>query len=144
MPLHFCHPNTPHRKLRMPEWFVSSLMMDRALDAVVRRAKTLDRKHDIPYLAGYSKDGKTIYIDRHMPSSFRYDGRDINTDRYLILHEEVEKTLIDQLKLRVDTWTSDGESIVEHVAGVEDYQVALATYRAACERWPASGPTPEC
>src|SRR6266446_7413964 len=99
MPLHFCHPNTPHRKLRMPEWFVSSLMMDRALDAIVRRAKTLDRKHDIPYLAGYSKDGKTIYIDRHMPSSFRYDGRDINTDRYLILHEEVEKTLIDQLNL---------------------------------------------
>src|SRR6266403_156842 len=48
MPLHFCHPNTPHRKLGMPEWFVSNLMMDRALDAVVRRAKTLDRKHDIP------------------------------------------------------------------------------------------------
>src|SRR5262249_14355012 len=24
---------------------------------------------------------------------------------------------------RVDTWTPDGESIVEHVAGVEDYQV---------------------
>src|SRR5258706_4458618 len=73
-------------------------MMDRALDAIVH-PKTLDRKHDIPYLAGYSKDGKTIYIDRHMPSSFRYDGRDINTDRYLILHEEVEKTLIDQLDL---------------------------------------------
>jgi hypothetical protein len=99
MPLHFCHPNTPHKKLKMPEWFVSSLMMDRALDAVVRRAKKLDRKHDIPYLAGYSKDGKTIYIDRHMPTSFRYAGREINTDRYLILHEEVEKTLIDQLNL---------------------------------------------
>jgi len=28
---------------------------------------------------------------------------------------------------RVDTWTPDGESIVEH---------ALATCRAACERWP--------
>jgi hypothetical protein len=26
---------------------------------------------------------------------------------------------------------ADDESIVEHVAGVEDYQVALATYRAA-------------
>ena len=37
---------------------------------------------------------------------------------------------------RVDTSTPHGESIVEHVAGVEDYQVALATYRAACERWP--------
>jgi hypothetical protein len=32
---------------------------------------------------------------------------------------------------RVDTWTPDGESIVEHVAGIEDYQVALVTYRAA-------------
>jgi hypothetical protein len=37
---------------------------------------------------------------------------------------------------RVDTWTPDGESIVEHFAGIEDYQVALVTYRAACERWP--------
>jgi len=99
MPLHFCHPNTPHRKLRMPEWYVSSLMMDRALDAIIRRAKTIDRNHDIPYLAGYSKDGKTIYIDRHMPKSMKYDGRQIDTDRYLILHEEVEKTLIDQLNL---------------------------------------------
>jgi hypothetical protein len=99
MPLHFCHPNTPHKKLKMPEWYVSSLMMDRALDAVVRRAKKLDRKHDIPYLAGYSKDGKTIYIDRHMPKTMKYAGREIDTDRYLILHEEVEKTLIDQLNL---------------------------------------------
>jgi hypothetical protein len=30
---------------------------------------------------------------------------------------------------------------VEHVAGVEDYQVALATYRAACERWPGTRST---
>ena len=99
MPLDFCHPNTPHKKLKMPEWFVSSLMMDRALDAVVRRVKNLDRKHDIPYLAGYSTDGKVIYIDRHMPRMMRYEGRDVDTDRYLILHEEVEKTLIDQLNL---------------------------------------------
>jgi hypothetical protein len=28
---------------------------------------------------------------------------------------------------RIDLWTSDGESIVEHVADVKDYQVALAT-----------------
>ncbi|MFL5050798.1 MAG: hypothetical protein ACJ8D4_11855 [Xanthobacteraceae bacterium] len=99
MPLDFCHPQAPHQKLRIPEWYVSSLMMDRALDAIVRRVKKLDRDHDIPYLAGYSQDGKTIYIDRHMPRSFTYRGRTIETDRYLILHEEVEKTLIDQLGL---------------------------------------------
>jgi hypothetical protein len=99
MPLDYCHPNTPHKKLRMPEWYVSTLMMDRALDAVVRRAKKIDRNHDIPYLAGYSTDGKTIYIDRHMPRLWKYRRREIDTDRYLILHEEVEKTLIDQLGL---------------------------------------------
>ena len=99
MPLRYCHPIAPHRRPRLPEWYVSSLMMDRALDAILRRVKKLDRKHDIPYLAGYSQNGKTIYIDRHMPRSFRYRGRTIETDRFLILHEEVEKTLIDQLGL---------------------------------------------
>jgi hypothetical protein len=99
MPLHFCHPQAPHKKLRLPEWYISSLMLDRALDAVVRRVKNLDRKHDIPYLAGYSNDGKIIYIDRHMPATMKFRGREIDTDRFLILHEEVEKTLIDQLGL---------------------------------------------
>ncbi len=99
MPLNFCHPTAPHKRLRLPEWYVSSLMMDRALDAVVRRVKKLDRAHDVPYLAGYSLDGKTIYIDRHMPHAFKLRGRSVETDRFLILHEEVEKTLIDQLGL---------------------------------------------
>ena len=74
-------------------------MLDRALDAIVRRVKKLDREHDIPYLAGYSRDGQTIYIDRHMPRTMKLRGREVDTDRFLILHEEVEKTLIDQLHL---------------------------------------------
>ena len=123
MPLDHCHPKTPHEKLRLPNWFVSSLMMDRALDAIIRRVKTIDRKHDIPYLAGYSLDGKTIYIDRHMPRSFDYHGRDIKTDRFLVLHEEVEKTLIDQLGLHY----------------LHAHQIALraeqAAVRAAGVRW---------
>jgi hypothetical protein len=74
-------------------------MLDRALDAILRRVKKLDRTHDIPYLAGYSTDGQTIYIDRHLPRTMAYKGRKIEVDRYLIMHEEVEKTLIDQLGL---------------------------------------------
>ena len=83
MPLDLCHPTAPHKKLRLPEWYVSSLMMDRALDAVVRRVKHLDREHDIPYLAGYSLDGNTIFIDRHVPQSFKFRGRVIETGRFL-------------------------------------------------------------
>jgi hypothetical protein len=47
-------------------------MLDRALDAIAARVGPYDREHDIPYLAGYSLDGKTIYIDRHLPRSFLY------------------------------------------------------------------------
>lgn len=74
--------------------------MERALDAVARQIKTLDRRHDIPYLAGYSRNGKTIYIDRELPKSFVFRGRRIKVDRFLILHEAVEKTLMDHLGLR--------------------------------------------
>ena len=42
---------------------------------------------------------------------------------------------------RVDMWTADGESIVEHIADVEDLTVALATYHAACKRWPGAAIT---
>ena len=37
---------------------------------------------------------------------------------------------------RIDAWDTDGENVIEHLAGVEDLQVAKATYLAACQRWP--------
>ena len=98
MPTDSCHPIARHDKLKLPDWYVSGLMLDRAIDAILRRV-VLDRSHDIPYLAGYSVDGKTIYIDRHLPTTFKLGDRMIQTDRYLILHEAVEKTLLDQLHL---------------------------------------------
>jgi hypothetical protein len=97
-------------------------MMDRVCDAVMRRVKKLDRRHDIPYLAGYSLDGKTIYIDRHMPKSFKFRGRKIETDRFLILHEEVEKALIDQLGLHylhAHQIATRAEEAAVRAAGVE-------------------------
>ena len=47
-------------------------------------------------------------------------------------------TMLTHFTFRVDTWTPDNESIVEHIAGVGDYQVSLATYRVACQRWPGT------
>ena len=99
MPENCCHPIGAHKRLRIPDTYVSSLMLDRAIDAIEKRVRVIDREHDVPYLAGYSRDGKRIYIDRHLPHTFVYRGREIRVDRYLLLHEEVEKTLIDQLQL---------------------------------------------
>jgi hypothetical protein len=38
-------------------------------------------------------------------------------------------------------WTIDGEHVIEHLAGIEDFQLAMATYRAACTRWPGAAIT---
>jgi hypothetical protein len=37
---------------------------------------------------------------------------------------------------RVDAWDDEGSNVIEHLAGVEDFELAMATYRAACKRWP--------
>jgi hypothetical protein len=82
------------------DWLASHIMLDLFLESILKRIK-LYRQHDIPYLAGYSQNCKTIYINRHMPESFvNKKGHIIKTDRFLILHEAVEKTLIEQLVLR--------------------------------------------
>jgi hypothetical protein len=40
-----------------------------------------------------------------------------------------------QFAHRIDMWSEDGANLVDHLAGVEDLDVAAATYRAACRRW---------
>jgi len=37
---------------------------------------------------------------------------------------------------RIDLWDDAGANIVEHLAGIEDFEVAMAAYRAAIARWP--------
>ncbi len=74
-------------------------MLTAAVDAILKRTR-LDRRHDVPYLAGYSSDGKTIFIDKDLPRSFLLRGKRVQIDRYLILHESIEKTLLDRLGLR--------------------------------------------
>jgi hypothetical protein len=47
-----------------------------------------------------------------------------------------DKTTRTYFPFRVDIWTDDGASVLEHLAGVENLIVAQGAYRAACERWP--------
>jgi hypothetical protein len=42
------------------------------------------------------------------------------------------------LLLRVDVWDSTANSIVEQIAGIDDFEIAEATYRTAVARWPAA------
>lgn len=58
----------------------------------------IDRDFDIPYLAGYSRSGKIIYADRHLPMSLVVAGKRVNILPFLIVHERTEKALMDFLE----------------------------------------------
>lgn len=86
------------RKVERDDTLLSNNMLIHATAAIMKHVR-LDRTWDIPYLAGYSVDGKTVYIDRHLPRTYRSHGRQIRVDPFLILHESVEKALVDKLHL---------------------------------------------
>lgn len=57
-----------------------------------------DRTHEVPYLAGSSKSGGQIYIDRRFPQHLRLkDGRSMDVDPFITLHEAVEKAVEDHM-----------------------------------------------
>ncbi len=37
---------------------------------------------------------------------------------------------------RIDRWDRDGNTVMDHVAAVENLMVAMAAYEAACRHWP--------
>jgi hypothetical protein len=78
---------------------ISDAALADVVTALLHRVGKIERRYDIPYIAGYSRDGSTVFIDRHMPRSFAYRGRRVQTDRFLITHEVVEKALLDGLHL---------------------------------------------
>jgi hypothetical protein len=39
-------------------------------------------------------------------------------------------------QFRIDIWDDDGSKVVDHVAYIDDFELAEATYQAAVKRWP--------
>lgn len=90
------------RRHKIADTDLSAEEMRGALSEVNEKFPKIDREHDIPYLAGYSKDGKTIYIDRHLPETLPAKfSSDIHYSviKFLVLHEAIEKSLITSLGL---------------------------------------------
>jgi len=105
------------REVRHKSGDISADVMLDAIRAIGRRVRVTNRKYDIPYIAGYSVDGKTVFIDRHLPRTFRWKGRSVRVEPFLLTHETVEKTLLDELQLHY----------------LHAHQIALRTERAAVE-----------
>lgn len=79
---------------RPGSWKINRSELDGAIKAI-EKEKHVDLTYDVPYTAGYSEDGKTLYVDHTMPRKLD----DINVYKYLLLHEAVEDALIRYAKL---------------------------------------------
>jgi hypothetical protein len=66
--------------------------------ALGRRVR-VSHDYDIPYIAAYSADGRTVFIDRHLPRTFRSWTQTIRVAQFLLVHEIIEKALLDELRL---------------------------------------------
>ncbi len=56
----------------------------------------IDRQYDIKYAGGYSRDGKTLYLDRNFPETIDVVGKQISTVESIVRHHELtEKWLSD-------------------------------------------------
>lgn len=63
--------------------------------ATIRNSAKISKEYDIPLLAGYSLDGKTLYIDKSLPDGYaQKDGRFVSVEPFLILHEAIESALL--------------------------------------------------
>jgi hypothetical protein len=103
------------------------------------RPFTVNRDCDVPYIAGYSTDGETIYIDRHLPETIKFeiDGKKYELDPtpFLLTHERTEKALIDALGYgysqahRVATAAERRQFMQHHGPGIwVHYQAAMDKY----------------
>jgi hypothetical protein len=90
---------TLEREVRHKSEDIEDLMLLDAVRAIRRRVRVVNRDYDVPYIAGYSIDGHTVFIDRHLPKTFRWLIKTVRVEPFLLTHEIVEKALLDELRL---------------------------------------------
>ena len=85
----------------------------------------VDTSYDVPYIAGYSVGGDTIYIDRHL--TLRIGKTDILP--YLLEHEHSEKVLEDVAKLPYEQAHAIA-TMLEHQLIEQDGEITPKEYEA--------------
>jgi hypothetical protein len=86
------------REIRHKSEDITDDVLADVVKALGRRVR-VSHDNDIPYIAGYNADGHTVFIDRHLPRTFRWLMRTVRVQPFLLTHEIVEKALLDELRL---------------------------------------------
>lgn len=76
---------------------VKRMLNDRRFRNRISKIDTIrvDRSYDIPYVAGYSEDGRTVFIDRHLKPMM---GK-VDVTHFVVAHEVSEKAILDLFNL---------------------------------------------
>jgi hypothetical protein len=89
-----------HPKSEGPSHLLDSAISDPKVRQKLARGAKVDRQHDVPYTGGISNDGRTVYIDRHLPTSLKIGRLSINPVPYLQVHERTEHALMTVLGMK--------------------------------------------
>lgn len=80
---------------------VERLLKNSEVKQLLWRVQDVNTDYDLPYLGGYSENGETVYIDRHLPQELTYeeDGhiKTFNPHQFITMHERFEKAVMDAL-----------------------------------------------
>jgi hypothetical protein len=86
----------------VPDDAISRDHIDEAIKTLLSKV-SIDHKHWIPYLGGYNQNFKKdpeVFFDARFPDTLDIRGKTMQPFRYILIHECVEKSLMDELGLR--------------------------------------------
>jgi hypothetical protein len=72
------------REVRHKSEDISDDVLSDTVKSLSRRAR-VSHDYDFPYIAGYSTDGRTVFIDRHLPRTFRSWTQTIRVAPFLLV-----------------------------------------------------------
>ncbi len=103
---------------KTPDSALSKKNIDDTITSLIDSVK-IDSTHWVPYLGGYSKNWAKpeVFFDARFPDTLKVDGKELIPQRYILIHECVEKCLMDELNMSYehahDIATSAERSAVE-------------------------------
>ncbi len=80
------------------DWDLNNKILDDSVAAFMQDVE-VNYDYDIPYVAGYNVKGTVVYIDKDLPKGYKQkNGKNVQVEKYLVLHECVEKALLQRFK----------------------------------------------
>lgn len=103
--------------------------------------------YNVPYLGGTSQDGRTIYIDSHLPSTLKVGDQHVDVAQFIQIHEQAERSLMDQglpyAQAHALATVVEHRSVIANGLNPIEYEKALRPYIRGAEHEKLTNPPPD-